>query len=73
MKDPVRVVIKKLGCAQLYKMKYLQKFLTSPIDLFKVRLHADITIYHSHNVHTFFLYLRIRTFQGACVNTNLNY
>ena len=54
MKDPVRVVIKKLGCAQLYKMKYLQKFLTSPIDLFKVRLHADITIYHSHNVHTFY-------------------
>ena len=73
MKAPVRVSTEKLGCAQLYKMKYLQKFLTSPIDLFKVRLHADITIYHSHNVHTFFLYLHIRTFEGACVNTNLNY
>lgn len=35
MKATVRIVIEKLGCAQLYKMKYLQKFLTSPIDLFK--------------------------------------
>ena len=54
MKATVELTTEKLGCAQLYKMKYLQKFLTSPIDLFKVRLHADTTIYHSHNVHTFY-------------------
>ena len=35
MKATVRTGNEKLGCAQLYKMKYLQKFLTSPIDLFK--------------------------------------
>ena len=59
---PYRKEKKEKSSTNRNKPKYLQKFLTSPIDLFKVRLHADITIYHSHNVHTFYSILTYMNF-----------